>query len=125
MDIFVKKSIVIRLLVTYSLEEEWEVYPLPYLKTRDVSQSRSHVRSCILTFFDTQGVTLLLWPARSPDLSPTENNYSWVAERLNRHLSQDDGQVWQRLEVTLNEFISPMPNRTRAVLSATVGSCFY
>ncbi len=37
--------------------------------------------------FITEVVGLFPWPARSPDLSPIENVWSWVAERLGRHSS--------------------------------------
>ncbi|GFT17552.1 hypothetical protein TNCV_4807891 [Trichonephila clavipes] len=37
------------------------------------------------TFLDTENVRLLPWLARSPDLSPIENVWSMVVERLVRH----------------------------------------
>ncbi|GFV29026.1 transposable element Tcb1 transposase [Trichonephila clavipes] len=34
---------------------------------------RPHVVGIVRTFLDTENVRLPFWPARSPDLSPTEN----------------------------------------------------
>ena len=49
--------------------------------------ARRHVARHVLTFLDTQGIWLLPCSARSPDLSPNENIWLWVAERLARHPS--------------------------------------
>lgn len=97
--------------------------------------ARPHVARRVLTFLDTQGIRLLPWPARSPDLSPIENIWSWVAERLARHPSPANtvDEVWHRLEAAWNELpvsvvqaqFDSMPNRVRAVLAARGGSCFY
>ncbi|GFX40212.1 hypothetical protein TNCV_4318471 [Trichonephila clavipes] len=42
-------------------------------------------RSIVRTFLDAENVQPFLLPARSPDLSPTENIWSMVAERLACH----------------------------------------
>ncbi|GFS94007.1 uncharacterized protein TNCV_4480571 [Trichonephila clavipes] len=53
--------------------------------------------------FNTEKVWLFPLPARSSDLSPTENIWSMVAERLSRHhtavTSVDD--LWHRVEAAL------------------------
>ncbi|GFS63793.1 transposable element Tcb1 transposase [Trichonephila clavipes] len=46
--------------------------------------TRPHVACHVLTFLDTQGIRLLPW---FPDLSPIENNWLWIEERLTHHLS--------------------------------------
>ncbi|GFS65256.1 hypothetical protein TNCV_2451011 [Trichonephila clavipes] len=51
---------------------------LEHLKTADCR---------VLTYFDTVGVRLLPWSARSPDHSLIEHHWSWVAERLGHHRS--------------------------------------
>ncbi|GFT95735.1 transposable element Tcb1 transposase [Trichonephila clavipes] len=47
--------------------------------------ARPHVAGSIRTFLDTENFQLLSWPARSPDLSPIENVWSLVVERLACH----------------------------------------
>ncbi len=47
---------------------------VPYLqRLQDVrfeqDNTRPHVALCVLTYLDSEGVRLLLWPARSPDLT--------------------------------------------------------
>ncbi|GFW72542.1 transposable element Tcb1 transposase [Trichonephila clavipes] len=42
--------------------------------------ARLHVVCRVLTFYDTQSIRLLAWPARSPDFSFTEKIWSYVAE---------------------------------------------
>ncbi|GFV16096.1 transposable element Tcb1 transposase [Trichonephila clavipes] len=46
---------------------------------------RPHVAGMVRTFFDTENVWLMLWSARTPDLSPIENVWSMFAERLTHH----------------------------------------
>ncbi len=53
----------------------------------------------------TESVQLLPWQVRSPDLSPIENIWLWVSERLGRHrsLATTIEEVWYRLEAAWNE----------------------
>ncbi|GFU57716.1 transposable element Tcb1 transposase [Trichonephila clavipes] len=49
------------------------------------NNAQPHVAGFVWTFLDTENVQLFPWPARSPDLSPIENAWSIVAERLAHH----------------------------------------
>ncbi|GFU25036.1 transposable element Tcb1 transposase [Trichonephila clavipes] len=51
-------------------------------------------------FFVNHQIELLRWPARSPDLSPIENLWSMVAQRLTQITSPaaTPDQLWQRVE---------------------------
>ncbi|PRD22938.1 UNVERIFIED_CONTAM: Transposable element Tcb1 transposase [Trichonephila clavipes] len=44
--------------------------------------ARPHVARIVQRFFVNHQIELLPWPARSPDLSPVENMWSMVAQRL-------------------------------------------
>ncbi|GFV49277.1 transposable element Tcb1 transposase [Trichonephila clavipes] len=60
---------------------------LPYLQglvTAIFQQNnkRPHVTLIVQRFFVNHQIELLPWPARSPDLSPIENMWSMVAQRL-------------------------------------------
>ncbi|GFW33325.1 uncharacterized protein TNCV_2860021 [Trichonephila clavipes] len=46
--------------------------------------ARPHVARIVQRFFVNHQIELLPWPARSPDLSPIENMWFMVAQRLNR-----------------------------------------
>lgn len=78
---------------------------VPYLQglrdpTFQQDNARPHVSRIVLTYLGMEGVRILPWPARSPDLSPIENVWSMVAERLARHHSQVStvDELWQRVE---------------------------
>ncbi|GFW73591.1 hypothetical protein TNCV_1540461 [Trichonephila clavipes] len=44
--------------------------------------AQPHVAHIVQRFFVNHRIELLLWPALSPDLSPIENMWSMVAQRL-------------------------------------------
>ncbi|GFU02686.1 transposable element Tcb1 transposase [Trichonephila clavipes] len=70
-----------------SISKVLEPVVLPYLQglTTAIFQqdnARPHVTRIVQRFFVDHQIELLLWPARSPDLSPIENMWSMVAQRL-------------------------------------------
>ncbi|GFT53577.1 transposable element Tcb1 transposase [Trichonephila clavipes] len=61
-----------------------------------------HVARIVQRFFVNQQIELPTWPTRSPDLSPIENMWSMVAQRLTRLHPQlphqfNFGNVWKLL----------------------------
>ncbi|GFX29831.1 hypothetical protein TNCV_4749601 [Trichonephila clavipes] len=65
------------------------IFGLPYLRGLEEiffqqDTSRPHTSRRVLTYLDTEGGQLLSRLARSPFLSPIENMWTWVAERLKR-----------------------------------------
>ncbi|KFM56889.1 Transposable element Tcb1 transposase, partial [Stegodyphus mimosarum] len=62
--------------------------------------ARPHVARIVQEFFVNRQIELLPWPARSPGLSPMENMWSMVAERLTQITSQAAtlDQLWQHVE---------------------------
>ncbi|GFU05861.1 transposable element Tcb1 transposase [Trichonephila clavipes] len=52
----------------------------PYIFQQD--NARPHVARIVQRFFVNHQIELLSWPARFPDLSPIENMWSMVAQRL-------------------------------------------
>ncbi|KFM64955.1 Transposable element Tc3 transposase, partial [Stegodyphus mimosarum] len=78
---------------------------LPYLQGLPTvilqqDNARPHVARIVQGFFVNRPIELLPWSARSPDLSPIENMWSMVAERLTQITSQaaTPAQLWQRVE---------------------------
>ncbi|GFU74986.1 transposable element Tcb1 transposase [Trichonephila clavipes] len=61
--------------------------------------ARPHVARIILRFFVNHQIELLPWPDRSPDLSPIENMWSMVAQRLTQITppAATPDQLWQRV----------------------------
>ncbi|GFX87557.1 transposable element Tcb1 transposase [Trichonephila clavipes] len=53
-------------------------------------------------FFVNHQIELLPWPARSPDLSPIENTWPMVAQRMTQITlpAATPDQLWQRVEVS-------------------------
>ncbi|GFX69131.1 hypothetical protein TNCV_3563071 [Trichonephila clavipes] len=62
--------------------------------------ARLHVAGIVSTLLDAANVWLLSLHARSPDLSPKENVWSMIAERLTHHhmLVTTVDALWHRIE---------------------------
>ncbi|GFV58624.1 transposable element Tcb1 transposase [Trichonephila clavipes] len=80
---------------------------LPYLQGLATSifqqdNARPHVVRIVQRFFINHQIELLPWPARSPDLSPIENMWSMVAQRLTQITPQaaTPEQLWKRAEAS-------------------------
>ncbi|PRD27235.1 UNVERIFIED_CONTAM: Transposable element Tcb1 transposase [Trichonephila clavipes] len=84
------------------ISEVLEPFALPYLQglvTAIFQQYnvRPHVARIVQRFFVNYQIELLPWPARSPDLSPIENMWFLVAQRLT-HISPPAAtpdKLWQ------------------------------
>ncbi|GFX03952.1 transposable element Tcb1 transposase [Trichonephila clavipes] len=91
--------------------------------------ARPHVARIVQRFFVNHQIELLPWLARSPDLSPIENMWSRVAQRLTQITppASTPDQLWQRVEparsaVPQEQFQSlfeSVPRRVAAVISIT------
>ncbi|GFW28949.1 transposable element Tc1 transposase [Trichonephila clavipes] len=89
--------------------------------------ARPHVARIVQMFFVNHQIELLLWPARSPDLSPIENMWSIVAQRLTQITPPPTtpDQLWQRVEAAwsavpqkhIQSHFESMPRRVAAVNS--------
>ncbi|GFV41909.1 transposable element Tcb1 transposase [Trichonephila clavipes] len=96
---------------------------LPGLATDIFQQdnARPQVTRIIQRFFVNHLMELLPWPARSPDLSPIENMWSMVAQRLTQITSPaaTPDQLWQRMEAAWSavpqEHIKVFLNECRGV----------
>ncbi|GFW76717.1 transposable element Tcb1 transposase [Trichonephila clavipes] len=95
---------------------------------------RRHVAGIVRTFLIMKNVQLLLWPARLPDLSPIENAWSMVAERLSHHhtpvttvdeLLYRVETAWSSVPIRFIQYLfESMARRISAVIIAR-GGCFW
>ncbi|UYV77406.1 hypothetical protein LAZ67_15000902 [Cordylochernes scorpioides] len=68
------------------------------------NNARPHVTRIVQRLLINRQIELLPWPARSPDLSPIENMWSMVVQRLTQITSPaaTPDQLWQRVLGVLN-----------------------
>ncbi|GFW31546.1 transposable element Tcb1 transposase [Trichonephila clavipes] len=88
---------------------------------------RPHVARSDQRFFGNHQIELLPWPARSPDISPIENMWSMVAQRLIQITSPaaTPDQIWQRVDTAwcavpqedIQSLFESIPRRMAAVSS--------
>ncbi|GFY10490.1 transposable element Tcb1 transposase [Trichonephila clavipes] len=89
------------------ISEVLEPVVLPYLQALAAAifqgeNARPHVARIVQRFFVNHQIELLPWQARSPDLSPIENMWSMIAQRLIQISVRlpnqiNFGNVWNRL----------------------------
>ncbi|GFV86116.1 transposable element Tc3 transposase [Trichonephila clavipes] len=115
------------------ISEVLEPVVLPYLQGLATAifqqdNTRLQVAHVVKTFFVHHQIELLLWPVRSPDVSPIKNTWSMVAQRLTQITppAATPDQLWQRVvaawsavpqEHTRSLFFESMPRRVAAVIS--------
>ncbi|GFT48069.1 transposable element Tcb1 transposase [Trichonephila clavipes] len=93
--------------------------------------ARTHVDRIVQRFFVNHQIELLPWLARSSDLSPIENMWSMVAQRLTLITSPaaTPDEFWQRVEAAwsavpqehIQSLFESMPRRVAAVISNNGG----
>lgn len=122
------------------ISEVLEPVVLPYLQGLPTAifqqdSARPHVARIVQEFFGNRQIELLPWPARSPDLSPIENMWSMVAQRLTQITppAATPDQLWQRVEAAwsavpqehIQSLFESMPRRVAAVISNNGGYAGY
>ncbi|GFT67653.1 transposable element Tcb1 transposase [Trichonephila clavipes] len=122
------------------ISEVLEPVVLPYLQglNTDIFQqdnARPHVARIVQRFFVNHQIELLLWPVHSPDLSPIENMWSMVAQRLTQISSPaaTPDHLWQRVEAAwsavpqehIQSLFESMPMRVAVVITNNCGYSGY
>jgi hypothetical protein len=90
--------------------------------------ARAHTAHATLDWLDGKGITVLDWPANSPDLNPTENVFDALARRVyagNRQfgtvaaLKEAIVEAWADIDFDeLEPYIDSMPDRMEAVIAS-------
>ncbi|GFX97462.1 transposable element Tcb1 transposase [Trichonephila clavipes] len=130
----------IRIAGTLNISEVMEPVVLPYLQGLAITvfqqdNAQPHVARLVQRFFVNHQFELLPWLARSPDLSPIENMWSMVAQRLTQITpsAATPDQLWQRVEAAwpavpqkhIQNLFESMPRRLEAVISNNGGYSGY
>ena len=99
------------------------------------NNKRLHVADILRTFFETESVRLATLGTLSPDLSPTENVWSMVAERLASHHTPVTtvNELWHLVEAEwavvpaygIQSLYNSMPRRITSVIVARGGCSGY
>ncbi|GFX70434.1 transposable element Tcb1 transposase [Trichonephila clavipes] len=93
--------------------------------------ARPHVARIVQRLFINHQIELLPWPTRSPDLSPIENMWPMIAQRLTQITppAAPPDQLWQHVEAAwssvpqkhIQSLFELMPRRVAAVISNNGG----
>ncbi|GFT58174.1 transposable element Tcb1 transposase [Trichonephila clavipes] len=118
------------------ISEVLEPIVLPYLQGLAMAifrpdNARPHIARLVQRFFVNHQIELLPWPARSPDLSPIENMWCMVAQRLTQitfsaatpdQLLQSEEAAWSAVpQEHIQSLFESMPSRVAAVISNNGG----
>ncbi|GMF44980.1 unnamed protein product [Phytophthora fragariaefolia] len=105
-------------------------YGVDYIYQQD--NAAIHTSMETRDFFDEQGIQVLDWPARSPDLNPIENLWALMARKVYPNGRQYASvpeltaailDAWNSIDMsTLEKLIEPMPRRCFEVIEKK-GAC--
>lgn len=95
----------------------------------------AHTAKVVKDFLDRERVSVLTWPANSPDLNPIENIWGLMKRKLQQQtvmkkeqLREALNDIWLRddsLRQAISSAIDSMPRRIEAVIAAKGGVTKY
>ena len=89
-----------------------------------------HKAGSITNWFNENSISVMPWPARSPDLNPIENIWAIIDQKLSSHTIHNLAELerlvdryWNEIGVDLCvKLVESMPVRIKACLKANGGS---
>lgn len=97
--------------------------------------ARAHTAGIVREYLNDIGITVMRWPARSPDMNPIEHLWDELKRRVRAHhpapqTTQELKNVileeWEDIpQHVITTLINSMPNRMRAVINALGGNTSY
>lgn len=100
-----------------------------------IDNARAHTAGIVREYLRDVNITVMDWPARSPDMNPIEHMWDELKRRVRAR--QPVAQTIQELKTAIEEewemipqnfierLINSMPNRMRAVVDAHGGNTRY
>ena len=93
----------------------------------------AHTAKSVTTWLTENEIKLMPWCARSPDLNPIENIWSWIDRKLTRESITSVDELKERIEALwlevpreiVMQLIESMPKRVRACYKAKGGHFSY
>lgn len=118
MDQYQYKKILEETMIPHSEEN----LPVTWIFQHD--NDPKHTARSVKAFLTEQSVTVLEWPANSPDLNPIENLWHTIKTKLSQnHITNIHGlysafeNAWRSIPVeTCNKLVESMPRRCKAVI---------
>ena len=127
MDSFVYKDIMEDVMLPHA---EWEM-PLKWIFQQE--NDPKHTSKVVKQWFKDKNITIMEYPAQSPDLNPTENLWEIIDYKIERanvktseELFEQINKAWREIVMRIiDSLIESMPRRMKAVIKSKGGPTKY
>lgn len=96
--------------------------------------ARPHTAKKTMEWFEENGISLLKWPSKSPDMNPIEHLWSDMARRIREYpVARSCDELWEQVQEVweatpysyLFNLIDSLPRRMQALIDARGGYTKY